>query len=83
MSKHDRELIRLEIGRTVRAEAARRGLRQEDLGCRLGLSQASISSRFAGRIAFTADELSEIALWFDLPIETFFESALPQRAVAS
>lgn len=73
MRNKDRQLVLRGVGRSVRAEAARRGVRQQDIASRLGLSQGSISTRFAGQVAFTADELAEIAAWFEVPVARFFE----------
>ena len=73
MRLQDRRLVRVGIGCCVRAETARRGLKQQDLAVRLGLSQGSISARFSGRVPFTADELYELAAWFDVPVSRFFD----------
>lgn len=73
MELDDKRSVRRGIGGCVRAEASRHGLRQQDLAVRLGLSQGSISARFAGKVPFAADELSCLAEWFGTPVERFFE----------
>lgn len=57
----------------VRAEMARRGLSQKALGKEVGLSQASLSLRLNGHVAFTLDELVRIAAVLGVPFETLTE----------
>lgn len=73
--------VRRRIGASVRAEAARRGLRQLDIGLRLGVSQSAVSGRFVGRLPFSAEELVELADWFDVPVARFFEPLPGARPV--
>jgi transcriptional regulator with XRE-family HTH domain len=57
------------IGRNIRAERARRGLRQEDLGESLGLSRAAVGHIETGRHPVAVDSLPAIcrALGVGLP----------------
>lgn len=48
------------VGANVRAEMARRGLTQTQLAAQIGISQAQLSKRLAGQIAFDVDELAAI-----------------------
>lgn len=63
----------LAAGVNVKAEMARRGLSQTTLGRVVGLSQASLSLRLNGRVAFTIDELAKIAAALDVPLATLTE----------
>lgn len=48
----------------IRAEVARRGLRQKDLAEMLGMSQASVSARLHGRVEFRLSEIEVLAsIW--------------------
>lgn len=65
---------RRRVGKCVRVEAVRRDLKQQDLADRLGLSQASVSRKLAGRTTFTVEELVDLAEWFAVPIQRFFDA---------
>lgn len=77
-------LARLQVGTSVRAEAVRRGVKQREIGVKLGVSQSSVSGRLNGRVSFTAEELIALADWFCVPIGRFFEPApeLPEGAAS-
>jgi transcriptional regulator with XRE-family HTH domain len=60
-------------GRNIRAEMGRRKLSQAALGQIVGLSQASLSLRLNGNVAFTIDELVKIAAGLDVSLETLTE----------
>jgi transcriptional regulator with XRE-family HTH domain len=49
------------VASMVRAEMARRGMRQVDMADMLGLSQAAVSRKLQGLIPFTIAELYELA----------------------
>lgn len=55
-------------GANVRAEMARRKVSQVALANHLGLSQASVSARLAGRVAFDINELHAIASLLQVPM---------------
>lgn len=57
-------------GANVRAEMARRAISQASLGEALGLSQASVSLRLNGKVAFSIDELARAAGLFGVSLET-------------
>lgn len=60
-------------GGNVRAEMARRGISQATLGEWIGKSQASLSLRLNGHVAFTIDELVAIAAALEVPLTTLTE----------
>lgn len=51
----------------VRAEMARRGIRQTLLAEHLGLSQAAVSRRVNGQTPFDVDELIKVAALLGVP----------------
>lgn len=55
------ERPRTYVAANVRAEAARRSLRQQDLAASLGVSQETLSRRLTGRVPFDVDELVDVA----------------------
>jgi transcriptional regulator with XRE-family HTH domain len=54
------------VAAAVRAELARRGLRQQAVALALGLSQPAISDRLRGRTPFTLDDLERLARLLDI-----------------
>lgn len=64
---------------TIRAELARRGWTQAELASRLGISQAGVSERLAGRVIWDIDELARVAESFGIP----FCELLPTEQQAS
>lgn len=68
----------------VRAAMKQRRVRQSDLAIVLGLDQAQISRRLAGRRAFTLDELEALAAYLEVPAGSLLEPpALLVEDVAS
>lgn len=67
-----------QIGPTVRAELARRGLTQADLSNQLGISGAGVSNRMTGITAWDINELDTVARYLDLPLTAL----LPTEASA-
>lgn len=57
MTKSQREIV----GANVRAEMARRNVRQGALAKALGISQPSVSARLSGAVPFDVDELRAVA----------------------
>lgn len=60
-------------GVNVRAELARKGLSQADLGLHLGISQAAVSAKIAGKTPFTIDQLASVAALLDVPLGALTE----------
>lgn len=65
----------------VRAEMARRGLTQSDLGDALGLTQQACSRRLTGRVDFSVSELAEAAELLAVPLQDLVRDQ-KSRAVA-
>lgn len=63
------------ITSNIKAEAARRGLTNRDIGRVLELSETSVSKRMTGRIEFRPSELEKIAALMDVPLETLTHRA--------
>jgi transcriptional regulator with XRE-family HTH domain len=59
---------RAAVAAAVRAELARRGKTQREVGEILGLPQPSISVRLRGLRSFRAEELISIADWLGIPV---------------
>jgi transcriptional regulator with XRE-family HTH domain len=57
-------------GANVRAEMARRGISQAQMAQAVGLSQAGVSKRLRGEVAFNIDELFQVAAVLGLPLST-------------
>lgn len=64
---------------TIRAEMARRGLRQKDLAQLLGISVAGVSDRLRGNTPLRVDELFAIAEALDVTPSMLLG---PERATA-
>lgn len=71
--------VRTAVAEEVRAHAARRQWSQTRVAEVLDKSQATISRKFSGRLAFDIDELAALAAAWDLPVSAF----LPDRTPAS
>lgn len=56
------------VAANVRAEMARNKISQVKLAETLSVSQAAISRRLSGRVAFDIDELVRIAEAFNIPL---------------
>ena len=57
------------VAANIRAEAARRGINQSQLGARLGMTKVSMSDRFRCRTPWTLDEVSAVAALFGMPVD--------------
>ena len=69
------------VAANVRAEAARRGLRQADLAGSLGVSQETLSRRLTGRVPFDVDELVDVAAALGVDVaELFTRHPVPMAA---
>lgn len=65
------------VASAVRAEMARRGLRQVDLAVMLQLSQAAVSRKVHGEIPFSVAEVYEIADEFGVDVHELMPEAPP------
>jgi transcriptional regulator with XRE-family HTH domain len=61
------------VGANVRAEMARRGITQATLAQHLGISQAQVSKRLSGAIAFDVNELHGVAGFLGVSIDLLTE----------
>ena len=59
------------IAGNVRAEMARRNLRQDWLCTVIGVAQSQASKRLQGKIGFTATELAAVAAELRMPVDAF------------
>lgn len=57
-----------DIAANVRAEVARRQVRQHQLAAVTGLDQRAVSRRLLGRVEFTASELGAVARLLEVPV---------------
>ncbi len=64
-----------EIARAVRAEMARRGITQETLADRLGLTQRAMSRRLTADTSFRAEELAAIAEVLGVPVDVLLPTS--------
>lgn len=76
----DVDPVRKQIGDNVRAEMARLGLNQDQLGEILGIGRSQVSRRLTGVIGFEAAELVRIAAEFDIPVSRLAETPTPASA---
>jgi transcriptional regulator with XRE-family HTH domain len=63
------------IGRNIKAERVRRGLRQEELGEVLGLSRAAIGHIETGRHPVAVDSLPAVCRALGIGIESLIQGA--------
>jgi transcriptional regulator with XRE-family HTH domain len=61
------------VGANVRAEMARRSVTQTTLAAALGISQAQVSKRLAGAVAFDVNELRAVADFLGVPLPLLIE----------
>lgn len=60
--------LRSAVAANVRAELARRRLRQADVAAALGMTTSALSRRLTGETPFDVDELEALAAHLELPI---------------
>jgi transcriptional regulator with XRE-family HTH domain len=65
------------IAAEVRAELARQGKTQREVGEIINLPQASVFMRLKGRRPFRGEELVLLAAWLKVPVERFMRSPDP------
>lgn len=67
--------LHLRVIPTIRAEMARRGMRQKDVARLLRVSQAGISERMNGHTPFALDEVQALAERFGMPVSALLADA--------
>jgi transcriptional regulator with XRE-family HTH domain len=63
------------VARNVRAERARRGWKQSDLGERLGWAVSTVSAVETGRRKLAVDDLPALCQAFDIPLVKLLDGA--------
>lgn len=70
------------VGANVRAEMARRKISQQAMSKQVSLSQQGLSRRMTGRIAFSVDELDDIATVLNVPVANLIGTTRPAEDIA-
>lgn len=65
------------VARNVRAERARRGWKQSDLGDRLGWAVSTVSAVETGRRKLAVDDLPALCRAFGIPLAKLLDGAAP------
>jgi transcriptional regulator with XRE-family HTH domain len=68
------------VAANVRAELARRRVRQSEVAERLGVSRQNVAQRLNGSVDFRVGELLAIADLLGIPAANFFVAELPVPA---
>lgn len=63
-------------GANIKAEMARRGVKQAALAAALGLSQPQVSARLRGVVPFNVNELLAVAAFLDVPVATLLPAGV-------
>jgi len=71
------------IAANVRAELARRGLKQKDLAEHLRINQAGVSARVNRLTSFSAEELVATAAFLGVSVQVLVDAEPTAEAVAS
>lgn len=66
-----------DVAANVRAEVARRRLRQSEIAEHLQLNQQQVSRRLNGQVAISAAELQQLAQLFDVPVAVLYGEQVP------
>jgi transcriptional regulator with XRE-family HTH domain len=66
------------VAAEIRAEMARQGVSQRQIGEVLGISQPQVSKRLLGEVAFNTTELEKVAEFLGVPVTNFMHT--PERA---
>jgi transcriptional regulator with XRE-family HTH domain len=66
--------LTLRVSGEVRAWMARRGVKQQDLADRLGITQPSLSMRLRGRTRWTINDLVIVAETLKVPVSVLLTS---------
>ena len=68
------------IVREIKAEMARQGINQSELGELVGRTQNAISRRLTGKVQFSMGEIEEIAQALDVTVDQLIPRAKSRRA---
>ena len=68
--------LSLRVAAEVRAWMARRGVRQESLAAKMGLSQSALSMRLRGRTRWTINDLAAVSEALDVPMAALWTPPL-------
>ena len=74
MAGNDVDELTLRVSGEVRAWMARRGVKQQDLADRLGITQPSFSMRLRGRTRWTINDLVIVAETLKVPVSVLLTS---------
>ena len=66
------------VGRRIQSQLLLRGITQQGLANKLGVSQAAVSRRLNGHSNFSASDLATIANWLGVSVAELFEP-LPEQ----
>lgn len=66
--------MKTDVAANVRAEVARRMLGQRVLAEKLDLTQRAVSRRLRGEVAWSGDELAQLAQFLEIAVERFFDA---------
>lgn len=73
----------VDVAANVRAEVARRQLRQIDVAEALGLNQRAVSRRLTGQVEFSATELHALAHLLDTSVDALLGNTPSTPAVSA
>lgn len=65
----------LDVAANVRAEVARRRIRQADIAGHLSIDQRAVSRRLLGHVEFSASELQKLAELLEVPVSALYGEA--------
>jgi transcriptional regulator with XRE-family HTH domain len=71
------------VAAEVRSHAARQGLMQKDLAKALGYVPSQITKRMRGTVAFTTDELAQLAELFEIEVADLMPARKPKTGRAA
>ena len=74
MAGNEVDELTLRVSGEVRAWMARRGVKQQDLADRLGITQPSLSMRLRGRTRWTINDLVIVAETLKVPVSVLLTS---------
>lgn len=63
------------VGASVRAEMARKGVRQAQVAAKLGRSQAAVSARLSGQVDFSVSDLVQVASLLEISADELLRGA--------
>ena len=75
-------MAREDIAAEVRAWLGRRNRRQSNVAAELGWTEAYLSRRLTGVVAFSTDDLEAVAGVLNVPVARFLDVAEPEAAAS-